>query len=91
MNKIQELHQKVLSEFPEAKVSIEDNKDAFHPDKCPWFLDVSLGGRHVNVEWRPAHPGNLSFCNCGVFGCVGDISCHEIKDAIEIIRFCLKA
>ena len=91
MNKIQELHQKVLQEFPNAQIVLEDNVGAVHPDKCPWFLIMSLNKKTLGVEWRPDHPNTLSFCNCGIFGCSGDITCHDLKDAIEIIRFCLKA
>ncbi len=91
MNKIQELHQRVLQEFPNVQIVLEDNKGATRPDKCAWFLNVSLNGKSVAVEWRPDYPETLSFCNCGVYGCSGDITCHEIHDAIEIIRYNLKA
>lgn len=91
MNKIQVLHQKVLQEFPGAQVMLEDNKEAVQPDKCPWFLNMVLNDKTLGIEWRPDYPDTLSFCNCGLYGCRGDITCHEIKDAIEIVRFCLKA
>lgn len=56
MNKIQELQQRVLQEFPGVKIQLEK---AGSGDPCPYWLYINLSGRNVVAQWVPWHPNNL--------------------------------
>lgn len=61
MNEIQRLKTRVVSRFPEVKISIDE------PVKSSgvWFLDIQFAGKHIAVQWQSAHGYGVSDIGSG--------------------------
>lgn len=76
MNALERLQQRLATRFPEASIAI----DRAETETGSWFLDVTLQGHLVVVEWRPDRGLGISTPSDDDFGSKPD-EVYESEDA----------
>jgi len=82
MNDLERLKSRLDEQFPTASLAMD-------PGETPsgsWWLDVSVDGRLIVVEWRPLAGFGVSIPSDDDYGSGADKVCRTEPEAFERIR-----